>query len=181
MCNGCSTCEKVCPYGAITYSRQGVPPDPTAPRAHPPRRGRSIAAGLPGLRRLHGRPAPPAPWTSRASRTSQIMAEVDATMQDVNDESSPPSWPFCCNWCSYGRRRPGGHQPPELSRRCQDHPRALLLPREPHVQSCAPSSAGADGVILCGCHPGDCHYTTGQLLRPPPHDAAVLHAGLPGH
>ena len=27
------------------------------------------------------------------------------------------------------------------------------------------SAAGpgdADGVILCGCHPGDCHYTTGN-------------------
>ena len=21
---------------------------------------------------------------------------------------------------------------------------------------------GADGVILCGCHPGDCHYVTGN-------------------
>ena len=21
---------------------------------------------------------------------------------------------------------------------------------------------GADGVIICGCHPGDCHYTTGN-------------------
>ena len=21
---------------------------------------------------------------------------------------------------------------------------------------------GAGGVILCGCHPGDCHYTTGN-------------------
>ena len=21
---------------------------------------------------------------------------------------------------------------------------------------------GADGVILCGCHPGDCHYTSGN-------------------
>jgi coenzyme F420-reducing hydrogenase delta subunit len=21
---------------------------------------------------------------------------------------------------------------------------------------------GADGVILCGCHPGDCHYMTGN-------------------
>ena len=23
---------------------------------------------------------------------------------------------------------------------------------------------GADGVILCGCHPGDCHYTTGNYF-----------------
>ena len=25
MCNGCSACEKVCPYGAITYVDKGVP------------------------------------------------------------------------------------------------------------------------------------------------------------
>ena len=24
------------------------------------------------------------------------------------------------------------------------------------------SYAGADGVIICGCHPGDCHYTSGN-------------------
>ena len=23
---------------------------------------------------------------------------------------------------------------------------------------------GADGVILCGCHPGDCHYTSGNYF-----------------
>ena len=22
---------------------------------------------------------------------------------------------------------------------------------------------GADGVIMCGCHPGDCHYTSGNF------------------
>jgi len=21
---------------------------------------------------------------------------------------------------------------------------------------------GADGIIICGCHPGDCHYSTGN-------------------
>jgi len=24
-------------------------------------------------------------------------------------------------------------------------------------------SAGADGVLVCGCHPGDCHYHKGNL------------------
>lgn len=24
-------------------------------------------------------------------------------------------------------------------------------------------SAGADGVLIAGCHPGDCHYTAGNL------------------
>ena len=23
---------------------------------------------------------------------------------------------------------------------------------------------GADGVLLCGCHPGDCHYISGNLV-----------------
>ena len=25
-------------------------------------------------------------------------------------------------------------------------------------------ACGADGVILCGCHPGDCHYTSGNYF-----------------
>jgi F420-non-reducing hydrogenase iron-sulfur subunit len=24
-------------------------------------------------------------------------------------------------------------------------------------------NAGADGVLICGCHPGDCHYQEGNL------------------
>jgi len=24
-------------------------------------------------------------------------------------------------------------------------------------------TAGADGVLVCGCHPGDCHYREGNL------------------
>jgi len=24
-------------------------------------------------------------------------------------------------------------------------------------------TAGADGVLVCGCHPGECHYTKGNL------------------
>jgi F420-non-reducing hydrogenase iron-sulfur subunit len=23
---------------------------------------------------------------------------------------------------------------------------------------------GADGVLICGCHPGDCHYKEGNLI-----------------
>ena len=81
-------------------------------------------------------------------------------MQVNNSEFKPKIVAFCCNWCSYaGADR--GHQPFKLIRGCEDHPRPLLLPREPHVHP-AGFQRGADGVILCGCHPGDCHYTTGN-------------------
>ena len=52
MCNGCSTCEKVCPYGAISYvEKEFRMPDRTT-------KVRRVAVGqrggLPGLRCLHG-------------------------------------------------------------------------------------------------------------------------------
>ena len=25
-------------------------------------------------------------------------------------------------------------------------------------------TTGADGVLICGCHPGDCHYREGNLV-----------------
>ena len=53
---------------------------------------------------------------------------------------------FCCNWCSYAGADLSG------TNRLQ-YPANVKIIR---IQK------GADGVILCGCHPGDCHYTTGN-------------------
>jgi F420-non-reducing hydrogenase iron-sulfur subunit len=33
---------------------------------------------------------------------------------------------------------------------------------------------GADGVIMCGCHPGDCHYLEGNLRAEKRADAINL-------
>jgi F420-non-reducing hydrogenase iron-sulfur subunit len=33
---------------------------------------------------------------------------------------------------------------------------------------------GADGVIMCGCHPGDCHYIDGNLKAQKRADAIFL-------
>ena len=56
----------------------------------------------------------------------------------------------------------GGKQPPVLPGRCQDHPGTVLLRVNPMFILRA-FEKGADGVILCGCHPGDCHYTSGNF------------------
>jgi F420-non-reducing hydrogenase iron-sulfur subunit len=40
---------------------------------------------------------------------------------------------------------------------------------------------GFDGVMVAGCHPGDCHYTSGnmKMLRRAPHMKTILkHLGL---
>jgi F420-non-reducing hydrogenase iron-sulfur subunit len=35
-------------------------------------------------------------------------------------------------------------------------------------------SKGVDGVIMCGCHPGDCHYLEGNLKAQSRADAIFL-------
>ena len=68
---------------------------------------------------------------------------------------------FCCNWCSYAGADLSG------TNRLQ-YPANVKIIRIPCSCRLNPMfilrafQKGADGVILCGCHPGDCHYTTGN-------------------
>ncbi len=38
----------------------------------------------------------------------------------------------------------------------------MLRPDQPGVPAAAPQN-GADAVLVSGCHPGDCHYISGNL------------------
>ncbi len=69
---------------------------------------------------------------------------------------------FCCNWCSYAGADLAGvsrlQYPPNvriIRVMCSGmvHPNLVIDAR----------TKGADGVIMCGCHPGDCHYLEGNL------------------
>ena len=68
---------------------------------------------------------------------------------------------FCCNWCSYSGADLAGTN--RLS-----YPAEVKIIRVPCSCRVNPLfilrafQRGADGVILCGCHPGDCHYRTGN-------------------
>ncbi len=68
---------------------------------------------------------------------------------------------FCCNWCSYaGADLAGGNR---LSYPCDV--KIIRVPCSCRVDPIFVLRAfrrGADGVIICGCHPGDCHYTSGN-------------------
>jgi coenzyme F420-reducing hydrogenase delta subunit len=68
---------------------------------------------------------------------------------------------FCCNWCSYagadlaGTNRstyPSNVKIVRVPCSCRVNPMFILRAFQ----------RGADGVIICGCHPGDCHYITGN-------------------
>ena len=69
---------------------------------------------------------------------------------------------FCCNWCSYAGADLAG------TSRLQ-YPAEVKIVKVPCSCRVDPLfvlrafQKGADGVIICGCHPGDCHYSTGNF------------------
>ncbi len=68
---------------------------------------------------------------------------------------------FCCNWCSYAGGDLAG-----TSR--MSYPANVKVIRVPCSGRLNPMfvlrafQRGADGVMVAGCHPGDCHYSTGN-------------------
>ena len=69
---------------------------------------------------------------------------------------------FLCNWCGYAGADLAGtsriQYPPNL--------RAIRLMCSGRVEPTFILTAlkrGADGVLVVGCHPGDCHYINGNL------------------
>lgn len=68
---------------------------------------------------------------------------------------------FCCNWCAYAGADLAG-----ISRR-QYSPnirilRVMCSGRVDPALILKCYEQGADGVMVLGCHPGDCHYLTGN-------------------
>lgn len=70
---------------------------------------------------------------------------------------------FCCNWCSYAGADLAG-----TSR--VKYPSVVRIIRVPCSGRVNPQfilrafQRGADGVLVAGCHPGDCHYTSGNFF-----------------
>ena len=68
---------------------------------------------------------------------------------------------FCCNWCSYAGAALAG------TSRLKIKPyfrviRTMCSGRVEPTFVLHAFTKGADGVMLAGCHPGDCHYNTGN-------------------
>lgn len=76
-------------------------------------------------------------------------------------EFSPKILGFLCNWCSYAGADLAGvsrFQYPPTVRVI----RVMCSGRVDPVFVLRAFARGADGVMVLGCHPGDCHYTTGN-------------------
>ena len=80
-----------------------------------------------------------------------------------NSDFEPKIVGFLCNWCSYAGADLAGtsrtQYPPNL--------RIIRVPCSGRVDPLLVLKAfqdGADGVMVLGCHPGDCHYQQGNYF-----------------
>jgi F420-non-reducing hydrogenase iron-sulfur subunit len=69
---------------------------------------------------------------------------------------------FLCKWCSYAGADLAGTSrlkyPPNVNAirvNCSGRVDPTLVLKA--------LASGADGVLIAGCHPGDCHYTSGNI------------------
>jgi len=91
----------------------------------------------------------------------------------MQDEFEPLIVGFCCNWCSYAGADLAG-----VSR--LQYPPNIRIIRVMCSSMVHPNlvidalTKGADGVLICGCHPGDCHYEDGNLKTEKRADAIFL-------
>lgn len=91
----------------------------------------------------------------------------------MSNDFEPLILAFCCNWCSYTGADLAGvsrlQYPPNIRIirvMCSGmvHPNLVI----------DALTKGADGVLICGCHPGDCHYLEGNLKAEARSDAISL-------
>jgi len=94
------------------------------------------------------------------------MARFKAEEQEGNmkkDEFEPNIVAFLCNWCSYAGADLAGtsriQYPPNVKTI-----RVMCSGRVNPMFVVNALQQGADGVLIGGCHPGDCHYAQGNYF-----------------
>ena len=79
----------------------------------------------------------------------------------MSDDFEPRITAFVCNWCTYTGADLAGTSRLHMA----SNVRLIRLPCTGRIDPLFIIKAferGADGVIVSGCHPADCHYTSGN-------------------
>ncbi|MFX1315615.1 MAG: hydrogenase iron-sulfur subunit [Promethearchaeota archaeon] len=89
--------------------------------------------------------------------------QIQSKQSENKKEWEPKIIAFLCNWCSYAGADLAGvsriQYPPNI--------RIVRVPCSGRVNPFFIIKSllrGWDGVVVSGCHPGDCHYISGNLV-----------------
>ena len=91
----------------------------------------------------------------------QMVSAIKAALLDL-DPSKLKVLCFFCNWCAYAGADMAGvsrYQYPPMF----EIIRSMCTGRIDPLWILYALTLGADGVVVGGCHPGDCHYISGNI------------------
>jgi F420-non-reducing hydrogenase iron-sulfur subunit len=94
-------------------------------------------------------------------KNMQLDTDAETVLTGRGPGHSPKIVAFLCRWCSYAGADLAG------SSRIK-YPADIRIIRVPCSCRVDPNlvirclQQGVDGVLVSGCHPGDCHYTSGN-------------------
>lgn len=147
VCSECRICVSVCPYDALISETNG---DGEAIKVL-----EVLCKGCGAC----GSACPAAAIQMNHYTDQQILAQLKAALEG---DYQPKIVGFLCNWCSYGGADIAG------TSRIQYDPniriiRVMCSSRVDPYFILKAFELGADGVLVAGCHPGDCYYITGNL------------------
>jgi heterodisulfide reductase subunit A len=152
-CIGCGVCELTCPFQAIEVGETEKGKKAQVILAACKGCG-SCGAACPQMANIPGH------FTDR-----QLMAQIEAFAEAPRisvDGFEPKILGFLCNWCAYAGADLAGVS------RIQYQPnfhtiRVMCTGRIDPALVIEAFLRGIDGVMVLGCHPGDCHYSEGNL------------------
>ncbi len=83
--------------------------------------------------------------------------------EEHGDGFEPRILVFACNWCSYAGADLAGVSRLQMPVSCRVI-RVMCSARVRPEFVIAALSKGLDGVLVLGCHPGECHYSEGNYF-----------------
>jgi F420-non-reducing hydrogenase iron-sulfur subunit len=83
--------------------------------------------------------------------------------KEVKTEFKPKILAFCCNWCAYAGADLAGVSRLQMPTDVRVI-RVMCSGRVPPELIIRALANGLDGVMVLGCHPGECHYSEGNYL-----------------
>jgi F420-non-reducing hydrogenase iron-sulfur subunit len=83
--------------------------------------------------------------------------------KEVKTGFKPKILAFCCNWCAYAGADLAGVSRLQMPTDVRVI-RVMCSGRVPPELIIRALANGLDGVMVLGCHPGECHYSEGNYL-----------------